>query len=73
MGLLYFGLPLLLIVIGPLLVYNSFKGMRSGEGMYDSESTGIMTAGGIAGILTGLAMTAWSAWRLWRTLSAALW
>lgn len=72
MGLVQFGLPLVMIIIGPLFIFNCLKSMRSGEGMYDSESTGHMAIANIGGVLLGIAVTGWAVWQLWRVAMALM-
>lgn len=54
-------LALIAIVLGIGLALNCLKGLRSGEGMYDSGSTQYMYFGQIAGIIVGLGAAAWGA------------
>lgn len=54
-----FFLKVLCLFVGPAIAYNSAKALRKGEGMYDRESTEIMTAGGWLGIAFGIAISVW--------------
>ena len=71
--LLYYAVPLLLIVLGPLFVVNCFKALRSGEGAYDRRSTGQMLVVNWLGVLIGAALTVWAAWRIWQMITAVIW
>lgn len=58
-GIFIIGLQVLCLLAGPAIACNSAKALRKGEGMYDRESTEIMTAGGWFGIAFGIAITYW--------------
>ena len=59
-GTAIFLLKVLCLFLGPGIAFNSAKTLRKGEGMYDRESTEIMTAGGWVGIAFGIAITIWA-------------
>jgi hypothetical protein len=65
------GLALLAVVIGPYMIFNSYKALRGGEGMFDQSSTSRMTLINWVVIIIGAAAIIWGLRALWQLYSLA--
>ena len=59
-------LPLIAVLVGIGLVFNSIRMMLSREGMYDADSTNFTTWINILCVVGGAAMAGWGGWTYYR-------
>ncbi len=56
--------PLIMIIVGIGLAWNSARGLLSREGMYDAESAAQMTLASWVGLIGGILLAAAGGWML---------
>ena len=69
MQIMRYLLPALVLIIGLLLAYNCFKGIRDPLKGFDKTNSSFARVGSWAGIVLGGAGVLWALWRLYQLIT----